>query len=158
MTINPFLTSRRSGTLLITLLAVAYFVFSNSAASAAENSEEAVLAAHEHRRAATLAGDAAAVGSMMTDDFTFTHPNGLVESKAQFLDALKTGKLKYQMLTDEERQVRVHGDTGIVSGTCRIVVTASGKEFDVRVLFTEVWVKKGNAWQMVLWHASNVLQ
>jgi ketosteroid isomerase-like protein len=82
----------------------------------------------------------------------------VVESKEQFIDALKTGKLKYKTLTDEERQVRVHGDAGIVSGTCRIVVTASGKEFDVRVLFTEVWVKKGNAWQMVLWHASNVLQ
>ena len=65
-----------------------------------------------------------------------------MESKEQFIDALKTGKLKYKTLTDEERQVRVHGDAGIVSGTCRIVVTASGKEFDGRVLFTEVWVKK----------------
>lgn len=158
MTMNPFLTSRRSGALVATLLAVASCFLSMSPASAVETSEQAVLAAHEHRRTATLAGDAAAVGSMMTDDFTFTHPNGVVESKEQFIDALKTGKLKYKTLTDEERQVRVHGDAGIVSGTCRIVVTASGKEFDVRVLFTEVWVKKGNAWQMVLWHASNVLQ
>jgi ketosteroid isomerase-like protein len=111
---------------------------------------------HEHRRLATLAGDADGVGSMMTDDLTFTHANGVVESKAQFLDALKSGRLKYKTLTDEERQVRVHGDAGIVSGTCRIVVTASGTEFDIRVLFTELWVKKGTAWKMVLWHATNV--
>lgn len=155
MTINPFLTSRRSSALVVTLLAVASCFLSMSPASAAETSGQAVLAAHENRRKATLTGDAAAVGSMMTDDFTFTHPNGLVESKTQFLDALKTGKLKYKTLTDEERQVRVHGGAGIVSGTCRIVVTASGTEFDVRVRLTEVWVKKGTAWQMVLWHASN---
>ena len=93
---------------------------------------------------------------MMTDDLTFTHANGVVESKAQFLDALETGRLKYKTLTDEERQVRVHGYAGIVSGTCRIVVTASGTEFDIRMLFTELWVKKGTAWQMVLWHATNL--
>ena len=78
-------------------------------ASAADATEQAVLAAHEKRRDATLAGDAAAVGSMMTDDLTFTHANAVVETKAEFLDALKTGRSK--SLTDEERGVRVHGDT-----------------------------------------------
>jgi ketosteroid isomerase-like protein len=141
---------------VITLLAATFCYLCMSPAIAAETSEQAVLAAHEHRRIATLAGDAAEVGSMMTDDLTFTHANGVVESKAQFLDALETGRLKYKTLTDEERQVRVHGDAGIVSGTCRIVVTSSGTEFDIRVLFTELWVKKGTAWQMVLWHATNV--
>jgi len=50
--------------------------------------------------------------------------------------------------------VRVHGDAGIVSGTCRIVVTASGKDIDIRVRFTEL--KEGGAWRMLLWHATNV--
>ena len=44
----------------------------------------------------------AAVGSMMTDDLTFTHANGVVETKAEFLDALKTGRYQYKSLTDEE--------------------------------------------------------
>jgi ketosteroid isomerase-like protein len=164
MTNNPFITSqnpinisRRFVTAGITLLAIALCYLSVPLATASETSEQAVLAAHEARRMATLAGDADKVGSMMTDDFTFTHPNGLVESKAQFLDALKSGKLKYKTLKDEERQVRIHGDTGIVSGTVHIVVDASGMVFDVRVVFTELWVKKGNAWKMVLWHAANAL-
>ena len=152
----PFLTLCRCGTVVLTLLAVAFCYLSMSPATAAETSDQAVLAAHEHRRTATLAGDAAGVGSMMTDDLTFTHANGVVESKAQFLDALKTGRLKYKTLTDEERQVRVHGDTGIVSGTVHIVANASGTDIDIRVLFTELWVKKSTAWQMVLWHATNV--
>ncbi len=156
MTTNPIHTSRRCGTFLITLLVATFYCLSMSPATAAENSEQAVLAAHEQRRVATLAGDADAVGAMMTDDLTFTHANGVVESKAEFLDALETGRLKYKTLTDDEYQVRVHGDTGIVSGTCHIVVDASGTEFDIRVLFTELWVKKGEDWQMVLWHATNL--
>ena len=52
--------------------------------------------------------------------------------------------------------MRVDGDAGIVSGTCRIVVTAAGKDIDIRVRFTELWVKEGGRWRMVLWHATNV--
>jgi ketosteroid isomerase-like protein len=141
---------------LSTLLAIAWSMRWAATASAADATEQAVLAAHEKRRDATLAGDAAAVGSMMTDDLTFTHANAVVETKAEFLDALKIRRYQYKSLTDEERGVRVHGDTGIVSGTCRIVVTAAGNDIDIRVRFTELWVKEGGAWQMVLWHATNV--
>lgn len=139
------------------LLVSTFCYLAASSASATETSKQAVLADHEARRMATLSGEADELGVMMTEDFTFTHPNGLVESKAQFLDALKTGKLKYETLTYEENQVRIHGDTGIVSGTAHIVVNASGTIFDVRVVFTELWVKKGDAWKMVLWHAANAV-
>lgn len=155
MTSSPFLASRRCVTVVIALLAIGSCYLSMSSASAAETSEQAVLAAHEQRRTATIQGDADAVGAMMTEDLTFTHANGVMESKAQFLDAVETGRLDYQTLADEELQVRVYGDTGIVSGTVRIVVDASGTEIDIRVLFTELWVKKGAAWKMVLWHATN---
>ena len=156
-------TSRRAGVgwlravrVLTTLLAIAWSVLSAAPAWAADDTEQVVLAAHERRRTATLAGDAAAVGSMMTDDLTFTHANAVVETKAEFLDALKTGRYQYKSITDEERGVRVHGDAGIVSGTCRIVVTASGNDLDISVRFTELWVKEGGAWRMLLWHATNV--
>ena len=101
----------RALSVLSTLLAIAWSMRWAATASAADATEQAVLAAHEKRRDATLAGDAAAVGSMMTDDLTFTHANAVVETKAEFLDALKTGRYQYKSLTDEERGVRVHGDT-----------------------------------------------
>ena len=84
---------------LSTLLAIAWSMRWAATASAADATEQAVLAAHEKRRDATLAGDAAAVGSMMTDDLTFTHANAVVETKAEFLDALKTGRYQYKSLT-----------------------------------------------------------
>jgi uncharacterized protein (TIGR02246 family) len=148
-----------AASLLSILFVVAFAVLPAAparAADAAQQAEQAVLDAHEKRRAATLKGDAEAVAAMMTDDFTFTHPNAVVETKAQFVDALKSGQLRYRSITDEARQARVHGDTGIVSGTCRIVVNASGTEFDVRVRFTELWVKMDGGWRMALWHATEV--
>jgi ketosteroid isomerase-like protein len=121
-----------------------------------DKAHQEVLAAHEKRRTTTLNGDANTVASMMTDDLTFTHANAVVETKEQFVDALKTQRLQYKTLTDEDLQVRVNGSTGVVSGTVHIVVDASGTEYDLRVLFTELWVKEGDTWKMMLWHATEV--
>jgi ketosteroid isomerase-like protein len=79
-----------------------------------------------------------------------------VETKEQFVDALQTQRLQYKTLTDEDRQIRVNGNTGVVSGTVHIVVDASGTEYDLRVVFTELWVKEGDTWKMMLWHATEV--
>ena len=122
-----------------------------------DNIKGEVLAAHEQRRVATLNGDADTVDSMMTDDLTFTHPNAAVDTKEQFIGALRSQGLQYQSITDEDLNVRVHGTTGVVSGICRIVVDASGSTFDVRVQFTEVWVNKEDSWKMMLWHATEVV-
>ena len=124
-----------------------------------KNNSEAkkeVMAAHEKRRIATLNGNASEVDSMMTEDLTFTHANAVVENKGQFVEALKTRRLQYKELTDEESTVRVHENTGVVSGTCQILVDASGTLIDIRVRFTELWVKEQETWKMMLWHATDV--
>lgn len=125
-------------------------------AETAADAEQAVLAAHEQRRLATLAPDVAALDSIMTADLTFTHANGVEESKEVFLDALRTGRLQYRSITDEERRVRVHGDAAVVSGRVHLVVTASGSLVDIRVQFTELWTHEDGRWRMVLWHAAPV--
>ena len=112
-----------AGRIVTTLLVIAWSVLSAAPTWAADDTEQVVLTAHERRRAATLAGDVAALDSMMTDDLTFMHANAAVETKAEFLDALKTGRYKYQSLTDEEHRVRArprrHRDRlGDVSHPC----------------------------------------
>lgn len=146
--------------LIILLAACVFLAGCDEKKSTVENKKDAkqeVLAAHAQRRMATLNGDANAVAQMMTDDLTFTHANAVVESKAQFIKALETRKLQYQAITDEEDiTVRVHGGTGVVSGICRILVDASGTMIDIRVEFTELWVKEQDTWKMMLWHATEV--
>ena len=122
-----------------------------------ESMKGEVLAAHDQRRIATLNGDADTVDAMMTDDLTFTHPNAAVDTKEQFIGALRSKGLQYQSITDEDLNVRVQGTTGVVSGICRIIVDALGTTYDVRVQFSEVWVKKDDSWKMMLWHATEVV-
>ena len=148
-------TSRIRIALMATLLCLVS-LWSCTTNAQTDDAEQEVLAAHEKRRVATLNGDASTVASMMTDDLTFTHANAVVETKEQFVDALETKRLQYKTLADEDLQVRVKGSTGVVSGTVHIVVDAAGTEYDLRVLFTELWVKEGDTWKMMLWHATEV--
>ena len=128
-----------------------------SASALAGEVEQAVLAAQDRRSALTVAGDLAGLGAAMSDDLTWTHSNANVETKAEFLEAIRSGKYRYKSMTFGDRRVRLHGDsTAIVSGTCRVQVTSGGREIDIRLRFTELYVRQGGAWKMALWQSTRV--
>ncbi len=119
--------------------------------------DEAVLAAQDRRIALTVAGDVAGLGTAMSDDLSWTHSNANVETKAEFLEAIRSGKYRYKSMTFDDRRVRLHGDsTAIVSGTCRVQVTSGGRDIDIRLRFTELYVKQGGGWKMALWQSTRV--
>jgi ketosteroid isomerase-like protein len=118
--------------------------------------DDAVLAAQDKRIALTVAADVAGLGAMMTDDLSWTHSNANVESKAQFLEAIRSGKYKYRSMTFDDRKVRLHGDTAIVSGTCRVQVTTDGREIDIKLRFTELYVKQQGSWKQAMWQSTRV--
>ena len=141
---------------LLAGLLLASVVGTGASASAAD-AEQAVLAAQDKRIAATLAADVTLLGEMMTDDLSYTHSNANVETKPEFLEGIRSGKYRYQAMAFDDRHVRLHGDqTAIVSGTCRVRVTSAGRDLDIRLRFTELYVKQAGAWKMVLWQSTRV--
>ena len=122
----------------------------------AGDAESAVLAAHDKRIALTIAGDLAGLAAMMTDDLTYTHSSGVEESKAEFLEGLKTGKYVYREITPRGRKLRVHGDAAIVSGPAHIVIEPGGKRTELDLYFTELYVKQAGQWRMALWQSTRL--
>jgi ketosteroid isomerase-like protein len=118
--------------------------------------EQDVAAAQDRRIAATIGADLAALGAMMTDDLTYTHSGGVTETKAEFLDGLKTGKYVYREIVARDRRIRVHGDAAVVSGPCHVVVEPGGKRTELDLYFTELYVKEGGQWRMALWQATRL--
>ena len=104
----------------------------------------------------TIAGDLAGLAAMMTDDLTYTHSSGVEESKAQFLEGLKSGKYLYREITPRDRKVRVHGDAAIVSGPAHVVIEPGGKRTELELYFTELYVKEGGQWRMALWQSTRL--
>jgi len=136
----------------VTLMALAA-----SASVSAGEVEQAVLAAQDKRIALTVAGDLAGLDAAMSDDLSWTHSNANVETKAEFLEAIRSGKYRYKAMSFDDRRVRLHGDsTAIVSGTARVQVTTAGRDLDIRLRFTELYVKQAGAWKMALWQSTRV--
>ena len=139
------------------LAAAVLLALGASAGAGAGELEQSVLTAQDRRIALTISGDLAQIGAAMTDDLTWTHSNAVVETKTEFLEAIRSGKYKYKAMSFDERRVRVHGgSTAIVSGTCRVQVTTGGRDVDVRLRFTELYVKQAAGWKMALWQSTRV--
>ena len=122
----------------------------------AGDAEQAVIAAHDKRIALTIAGDLAGLAAMMTADLTYTHSSGVEETKAEFLEGLRSGKYLYREITPRERRVRVHGDAAIVSGPAHVVIEPGGKRTELELYFTELYVKEGGQWRMALWQSTRL--
>ena len=141
---------------VLAVLGTALALGSGAVAARAGDVEQAVVAAQDKRIAATIAGDLTTLAGMMTADLTYTHSSGVEESKAEFLDGLKSGKYVYREITPRDRRVRVHGDAAVVSGPCHVVIEPGGKRTEIDLYFTELYVKEAGQWRMALWHATRL--
>lgn len=72
-----------------------------------------------------------------------------IKTKAQALEEARTDKTNLQSLELSDLNVRVEGNTAIVTGVNRIVGRdEQGKSIDRRVRFTDVFIKRDGRWQV----------
>jgi len=97
------------------------------AAQALGAATQAVLAAEDQRFDAMVRGDTAALRSLLADGLTYTHSDGAQQSKAEFLQTIGSGALRYQSIKAEGRVVRLRGGVGVVTGRSAMRVTVGVK-------------------------------
>lgn len=112
----------------------------------------------EKARVDTLCkGDLPGLEKFFASDLTYVHSNGLQETRTEFLDKLRTGERKYvSMEHDPGVAVRSYGDVAILTGSSKVQVIVKGQTQNVHLRFTEAWLRHGNQWQVVAWHATKI--
>ena len=128
------------------------FLIGLGAALAADGKPPEAEAVRQAERAwaqAALKGDAAALDKILADDMTHTHGGGRTESKAQFLEAIRSGAQKYEAIDYGEINVRVYGNTAIVTSEPNIRTINSGQPSSSHSRFLHVYVKQGGVWRLV---------
>jgi len=118
--------------------------------------EAAVLQADDHRFEAMRKGDWAALDAALADDLTYVHSTARLESKAEHVANLRSGKPHYRGIAPRERRVRVRGDVGVVTGVSEMHVERDGKEQRFTVRYLAVYVKAGEDWRMIAWQSTRV--
>jgi hypothetical protein len=141
----------------LTCTALAALLVLSAAPALHAGDQEDVLAAQDRRWALTCGGDLDGLEAMLTDDMNYTHSSAQLDTKAQFLESLRSGRVRYISMEPEgERAVRVYGDTAVVQGVAHVLVKVPDRDIDVRLRFTELLVKQDGVWKMALWHSTTV--
>src|SRR5207244_9326901 len=66
------------------------------------------------RMEALRRADPSPLQSIYADDYSLVTPSGVVRSKAEQIDDLKSGRVRYGKIETIERNVRIYGDVAIV--------------------------------------------
>jgi hypothetical protein len=114
----------------------------------------ALQAADRVRVEAMQSGNRAQLGSVFSDELRYAHSNGIVDSKASFVETLGTGKTKYLSYKYEERQFSfpVPG-IALMSGRAQIKAEAGGTLMDSVLSFLAVWREEQGQWRFLAWQS-----
>ena len=116
--------------------------------------EGAVSAAVEALRKATIAADKSALEKLTAAELSYGHSSGRVETKAEFIEALVSGKSGFSAIELTEQTVNVVDKIAIV----RHVFNATRrKEGDKVKLFNlTIWMQQQDQWKMLARQAAKL--
>ncbi|MEO6276311.1 nuclear transport factor 2 family protein [Roseateles sp.] len=98
---------------------------------------------------AILAKDRAAIEANMAEDFRQIDAHGNVETKASFVDGLLSPDLALDPYTVEDFEVRVYGDTALLSGRTRMTGHYQGQAFHTHYRYIDIYVRRKGVWKIV---------
>lgn len=116
--------------------------------------QTAVLAADDARLAAMCRNDFAALAQMLDERLTYCHSTGAVEDKSQYLDTIRSGKVKYVSMHRDIERLNLWGACAVMQGTVAVAAEVGGQPYRTRAAFTATWVESDDSWRMAAWQAT----
>ena len=120
----------------------------------AAGSETAIRKLIDDFATAVVKKDIATLDRLIADSVTYSHSNGLLETKAEALAAFK--KAKYEKWEYKEQKMQFFGDTALVRGDVEVLNTASANPGPIKLNLLQVWAKTPKGWQMVARQATRL--
>ena len=105
---------------------------------------------------ALVENDLDALDRLFADDLTYTHSNGMVDTKATYLGALRDGVFRYTSVDLQDLQARAYGDIAVVTGKARVSTASKGGELVTNLRYTAVWAPVDGTYQFVSWHSCGI--
>jgi ketosteroid isomerase-like protein len=124
-----------------------------SAPAASENATQVITNLEHEWVTAILEKDTAAIDRLLADDFSGT-TNDQTYSKEEAIADAKTGT--HESLGLDSIDVRVFGDTAVVTMGQNEKSSHDTEDFSGRYRFTNVWVRTNGVWRAVASHGSRI--
>ena len=124
-----------------------------NAAPAADDAA-AVAALDVEYQAAVKNNDSATMARILADDFALVTGTGKAFNKNDLLAEARNGQVSYERQEASSREVRVWGDTAVVTALLWAKGIDSGQAFDYQLWFSDTYVRTKAGWRYVFGQAS----
>lgn len=113
-----------------------------------------VLAVEKQWNEVYKRGDIATMNSLLTDDFIITVEDGRTFSKPGYIAHTGNSTVHVQVSDMSDLQVRMHGNTAVVTGAYHEKGTDNGKSYEYRDRLTDIWMNYNGRWRLIASHYS----
>jgi len=103
---------------------------------------------------AHVLGDADALDRLWSDDLEVAVPKMPVMNKKELVAFVRSGRMKFTVYDTSDVNIRIFGQTAIVTGGLQRKRTINGNEVNDNWRFTKVYVRGASGWHVVSFHAS----
>lgn len=142
--------------LITAATAIAIAVFATAAADMSTTHQSLVNLEATWSRA-MVDRNTSAVDDILAPSWTGQDTSGKTMTKQEYLDDLKTGKLRFTSMTNHDVHVRMYGDVAIVQGADTEKSSYAGKDTSGEYTWMDVFVKDHGKWRAVASQNSHVM-
>jgi predicted glycoside hydrolase/deacetylase ChbG (UPF0249 family) len=111
-----------------------------------------LVRAHSAFHQALREADASALDRLLDGHFTWTHTDGLVQTKSELVEKIRGGKLRYAELSTDQEIFNEYAKAAVVTGHSKRLYAAATKPFELR--YTLTFVKVGREWKVAAYHTT----
>lgn len=113
---------------------------------------------HAMQRYVASHGEAggAELDQIYADDLVFVTTHGALLSKAQRMEDLRSGNLKFISFGRDSYSLHVYGETVVMTGRATSEVVYQGKVNKIPRRFTNVYIKLSGQWRLVAHQATTI--
>src|SRR5690242_12672861 len=118
--------------------------------------ESEVRVAEHQRFEAMMKGDMVALDTLLDDELTYVPGKGSIQSRKEFMDAIKKRSTVYDSIAAHDVRVRVYHGLALATGRADQHVRNAKGTSKVTVRFTEIYVRREGRWLLSAWEAKKV--
>jgi len=108
------------------------------------------VAAEQQFFSALTSADLNTLEHLLARDFLLIDAmSGSEVARADFMDVLRTGMLKFEVIEAREQRVRLYETTAVVTGRAQMNGQFNGERFTLNSRYTHVYVEHHGRWQLV---------
>lgn len=146
----------RKANFVVLAAVVVYLLAAPYALGQGGNAEQSVKALTEQLNQAALKADAATYDKLTADDYISISVLGKPSTKSEIMEAIKSGKTKFDAIEVVDTKVRVYGDAALVIGLSNVKGHSGDTDISGQYRSTRLWIKQKGQWKTVSFQATRV--